>query len=512
MNEIELRFQIPAAQWAALHRWVQGEARQRARTERLQAAYFDTPARDLARAGFALRLRREGEVWVQTLKGAAPDGMTRLEHNVPLGAAEPTLLVARHADHPAGQALLRLLADLPAEALTCLFRTDITRVSRAMRTPHGEVELALDSGALLAGEGDDARSTPVAELEIELKQGEPRAVLEVARQWAVGRFGLTLELRTKALRGDLLARRETCAPVSESKAIRWTADQTGDQALKTLLRACLEPVIGNASQILAGVHRPEHLHQLRVGLRRLRVGTQLLAAADEVPLQALAAGAAALSRALTAARDADAQAMAPWRAEIAAAWLAERAAPSVEALPAARVDVAAALRGPEVQDWMLALIGWLALPASEASPPVASRVHPPLAAWAAAAARQIKRFERLDAAGRHQLRRRLRRLRLGLELALAVPGGGDGARLSKKEKEQRDQRLARVNAAQQALGALNDLEIGLATTRDDLAVALAHGDAAAAAQAGFALGFLRPRQDQALSVARKALRKIRRLD
>ncbi|WP_431259590.1 CYTH domain-containing protein [Roseateles chitinivorans] len=151
MNEIELRFQIPASQWPVVRRWVEGTGKSVATQERLQASYFDTAGRDLAQAGFALRLRREGEVWVQTLKGAAPDGMTRLEHNVPLGADLPTLDVARHAGHPAGQALQALLATLPEGALQALFRTDITRLTRALRTPHGTVELALDQGALLAG-------------------------------------------------------------------------------------------------------------------------------------------------------------------------------------------------------------------------------------------------------------------------------------------------------------------------------------------------------------------------
>ncbi len=518
MKEIELRFQIPASEWAAVHRWVQGETAGAARTERLQAAYFDTPARDLARAGFALRLRREGEVWVQTLKGAAPDGMTRLEHNVPLGADEPVLQVERHADHPAGQALVALLAGLEGQGLTCLFRTDITRVSRAFQTPHGEVELALDRGALLAGDGEATdegatdRRTPVAELEIELKQGEPRAVLEVAREWAIERFGLTLELRTKALRGDLLARRETCAAVAVSRPIVWAADHRRDPALTALLRGVLEPVIGNASQVLAGGHRPEHLHQLRVGLRRLRVGLLLLAAPEAVALRALADGAASLSRALAPARDADAQALAPWRAEMDTAWQAERAGPSAPLPTPARIDAAAVLRDRAVQGWMLAMIGWLALPVSEDSPLVRALVPATLTAWTAAAARQVKRFDRLEAAGRHQLRRRLRRLKLALELTQALPGPDDGERLGRKASERRAQRLARLQAAQQALGALNDLELALATTRDELAVALSSGDAAVAAQAGFALGFLRPRHARALAQAAKALRKSRRAD
>ncbi len=292
MNEIELRFQVPPAQWEAVHRWVSGAdeaAGVGAHHERLRASYFDTPERHLARAGFALRLRLEGQTWVQTLKGAAPDGMTRLEHNVPVPAPQdgemPALDLARHADHPAGQGLQALLARLGGPTLQALFRTDIERLSRAFATPFGEVELALDHGALLAGEGASERRTPVAELEIELKQGDPRAVLEVAREWALGRFGLTLELRTKALRGDLLARREAVAPAQASAAAVWRPGQSQAQALAVLLKSVVEPVLGNASQIVSGLHQPEHLHQLRVALRRLRVGVDLLAAAAAVPVE-----------------------------------------------------------------------------------------------------------------------------------------------------------------------------------------------------------------------------------
>lgn len=511
MTEIELRFQIPESQWPAVRRWVVGTARSAAAEERLQAAYFDTAERDLARAGFALRLRREGEVWVQTLKGAAPDGMTRLEHNVPLGAETPTLDVQRHADHPAGQALLQLLATLPEGALQALFRTDITRLTRPLRTRYGLVELALDHGALLAGEGDSLRSTPVAELEIELKSGPARAVLEVARQWAVERFGLSLELRTKALRGDLLARGVDCAPVADSAVTHWTGDMSRDDALHLLLRDALEPVVGNASQIASGRHQPEHLHQLRVGLRRLRAGLRLLAEDDDVALHALADGAAQLSRRLTAARDVDAQAEASWRRALDAAWRAERPSAAADAPTPARIDVAALLLTREVQGWMLAIIGWLARPApaheSEENHGLAF-VHARIAQWHAAADKQIKRFNRLDVEGRHHLRRRLRRLRLAMELAIAVPGGVDGPRLSKKELGARAKRLASIHAAAQQLGALNDLEVGLSQAREALSLAMAHGDVPAAARAGFALGWLRPRQKRALAKAKKAIKAV----
>ena len=66
MTETELKFQIPPRQAAAVARAV---ATQTARRIRLVAAYADTADRRLAAAGLALRLRREGRQWVQTLKG-----------------------------------------------------------------------------------------------------------------------------------------------------------------------------------------------------------------------------------------------------------------------------------------------------------------------------------------------------------------------------------------------------------------------------------------------------------
>lgn len=507
MTEIELRFQIPAEKLPALRRWLSSDARQPAHSERLQAAYFDTPERHLARGGFALRLRLEGRRWVQTLKGAAPDGMTRLEHNVPLPAAPgemPALDVQRHADHPAGQALLALLATLPPDSLQALFRTDIRRLSRPLRTRHGVVELALDEGLLLAGEGEGLRSTPVAELEIELKAGQPRAVLEVARRWALERFGLSLEQRTKALRGDLLARRQACAAVAPSKPLAWTAGQGRGDALHALLRAGLEPVLANASQIASGRHEPEHLHQLRVGLRRLRTGLLLLAG-DDAGLQALAEGAGALSRALAPARDADVQGTAPWRRELEADWAAQQpgAAPSgdeaapglpLAAQPAATdatdaIDAASLLRANVHQAWMLALLAHLAVP-PEHWPGDLAEARRQLKRWRAALRRPLRQFDTLEVEARHRLRRRLRRLRLAMELCAALA----------PHPKRHARELARVHRAQQRLGDLNDLEVALAQARAALA--------AQGAQAGFELGWLLPRRKRLIRRARRAVQRL----
>jgi inorganic triphosphatase YgiF len=66
MHEVELKLQVPPQRRDALEsalgvtRWQHMP---------LRAHYFDTADTLLAKHGFSLRLRKQGERWVQTLKG-----------------------------------------------------------------------------------------------------------------------------------------------------------------------------------------------------------------------------------------------------------------------------------------------------------------------------------------------------------------------------------------------------------------------------------------------------------
>jgi len=191
MKEVELKFQVPPAAHKAVEAAVAGP--RAARRIRLRAVYFDTPAGALAAAGLALRLRKEGRVWVQTLKGSLPEGtsMTRAEHNVPrteTGATVPAIKPQLHADTPVGAALIRVMQASNAE-LQQVISTDIWRRARTVRVAGGVVELAFDVGVIEAGASVPPRHRPVCELEIELKSGSPQAVVSTAQRW-VARHGL----------------------------------------------------------------------------------------------------------------------------------------------------------------------------------------------------------------------------------------------------------------------------------------------------------------------------------
>ena len=110
MYEIELKFAVPAKRRAALEKALK---RGSVRVERIQAFYFDTADECLAEHGMALRLRKEGRRWVQTLKAATANSFRRIEDNVsvpaPRGGGPPVLDLARHHTASAGDVLRKML-------------------------------------------------------------------------------------------------------------------------------------------------------------------------------------------------------------------------------------------------------------------------------------------------------------------------------------------------------------------------------------------------------------------
>jgi triphosphatase len=485
MHEIELKLQVPAAQRAAVDAAVAG--RVPAPRVRLQAAYHDTAERTLATAGLALRLRREGRRWVQTLKGAGDDGLTRAEHNVPrgAGAAMPAIAPELHAGTAVGVRLLALLA--PDAALQTLYRTDIRRRGRVAWVrgegrPQARVELAFDQGRIEAG----TTAIEVCELEIELLAGTPHAVIAAARRWQA-RFGLWLDGRSKAERGDLLARGERMAPARPARPVTLDAPMAAGAAWQAVLRNCADQILANASQVASGAHAPEHVHQLRVGLRRLRSALALFEDAGD---PRLGEGAAALFRQLGAARD-DVVIQGEFGAELAAAMrsagLVDAAAPQVAA--AGGPSPTALLRAPAAQSWLLDLLGAMhAEPAAEAAdtPPLRERLAARLNRWHRQVVADAANYGALDDEARHRLRKRAKRLRYATEFCAALFERRAVRRYSKA-----------LRALQERLGAVSDVLMALQAFAQR---------APADPQAMFALGWLAARREALIAAAAPELK------
>ncbi|GAC1607355.1 MAG: CHAD domain-containing protein [Ramlibacter sp.] len=185
-----------------------------------------------------------------------------------------TVDLARHAGTAVGEAIRRALHLKAGEAfppLLQLYETDVSRLSLVVRRGASQVELALDQGRVIAG----SQSVPLRELEVELRDGDPRDAIRLAQQWS-RTHGLWLSSISKSMKGQRLAgTRMAPAPGPAAGAIGHRA--SGPALVKSVVSACLQQVIALSSEIAAGSVDAETIHQLRVGLRRLRTALRELA-------------------------------------------------------------------------------------------------------------------------------------------------------------------------------------------------------------------------------------------
>ena len=81
-KEIEIKLLFPKEKLALINQFIID--RGGLKRQHLQAEYIDTQDFLLANSGIALRVRKEGRKWIQTLKISTANSLERLEHNVVL--------------------------------------------------------------------------------------------------------------------------------------------------------------------------------------------------------------------------------------------------------------------------------------------------------------------------------------------------------------------------------------------------------------------------------------------
>ena len=115
----------------------------------------------------------------------------------------------------------------------------------------------------------------VQELEIELKSGRPDLVFSHAKMM-IRRFGAYFQTKSKAQHGAELARKIDVTPATRAATVS-LGQQTNRDIAKAILASCLMQILPNAAEMAADVSEyDDHVHQFRVGLRRLRTGLKIL--------------------------------------------------------------------------------------------------------------------------------------------------------------------------------------------------------------------------------------------
>lgn len=489
MIEFELKFQVDAQQRAAVEAAV---ARGHSQRTRLQARYFDTADGALAAQKLVLRVRKEGKNWIQTAKAPADGPLQRHEHNADLrierAGEVPPPRIERHEGTPVGALIakaLRAAGHEPADAvLVPLYLTDIRRTLREMRTGDARVELAFDRGEVRAGEQLHA----VCELEIELKSGSPQSMLELARRWCM-RYGLWLDTVSKSARGERLAKGTEYGEPIKAEAPKLGGDPSGAQVFRAVLNSCLAQILPNASEVAAGSTDPEHVHQLRVGIRRLRTALREMAELAPSIDPAWEPTLVDAFRALGRQRDRE------QLQQIVQPQIEATGGPSVTLHDSSPGDSSPApaevVRSVPFQLVLMGLIE-ASLPEEETTgeepdAPARKALRARLSKLHRQVVRDGRRFDALAVEEQHRVRKRLKRLRYLGEFV--APLFGHGAKRYLKE----------LRPAQDALGTHNDAAMAIAAYRD-----AAQRDG----RAWFAVGWLAARQPASALKCRDALDKI----
>lgn len=472
----------------------------------LVSTYYDTPTLALHRERLSLRVRKQGSEFVQTVKVEDParlDILERREWEDHIRSKWPVL------DAPKTGKRLRDL--VRAEELRPVFTTTVTRMTIEISPdPSARIEVAIDEGEIRTC--NRGAATPISEVELELKEGDPRVIFDVALQ-LLETEPIRIEPCSKAERGYRLGVEGSMPQAVHAGPISIDSAMSVEAALQRIGRHCLSHILSNEQAAVAG--DPEGVHQMRVAVRRLRSALLALKrplqekhyhwASEELrwlahsvaPVRNLDSFATSLvgavAHALPASPDFEHLIDATERQRDAAlehvkqAIMSERYAASM--LRLLRWFVARGWRDQEVSEHAVVLLA----PIIDVAPDLIDRQH-------RKACRRGKKFEELTAAQRHRLRIALKHLHYIVEFLGSLFG------------KNRIRTFVRcLKSLQDDLGYTNDVrvahdlvdQIGDARNRDVRAINRA---------GGIVLGWHERVLAERYPKVRKRIRRFRRLD
>jgi CHAD domain-containing protein len=385
------------------------------------------------------------------------------------------------------------------------------------------VDVRFDEGRVIGG-GSHQR---ISEVEFGLVSGSPAALIDLAERWRK-RHGLIHEPRSKAERGNGLAEGMPHPPLRKARLPKYVIDADAVGAFDKVAEECIAQIARNAIGITDG--NPdlsvEHVHQLRVGIRRLRSALRSFRGWIEEAPAGLVDALRDLFAVLGRVRDGDVL-----DSGVAAALAKVGAPPIAISAGAESLDLAGALRAEQTQRMLLAWIRWRltltersetpvppssepgterssgggAVPAADGTPPVqpadVPSDHPrdrPRALPLRAAKRLRRVHQRLSADSRifdeleesalHALRKRVKGQRYAVEFFAPLLRRKDTARYLKV-----------LAVVQDRMGELNDLMVARERYQRIL-----ESDPAA----WFALGWVAARITEVRALAKPALERL----
>jgi len=284
--EIELKLLIAPASAAAFrrHPLLKKLAIHKPYQQELVSTYFDTPDCYLMLHQAALRVRQVDGKLIQTLKagGQVETGLhQRNEWESEVSDPYPDLAALHGMLEPRSPWAKLIARSGVARQLTPIFTTRFQRRVWLLRLPQGdEVEVVLDQGEIQYGSGTNATSSPISEVELELKSGKAEHLFALALE-----LQETIPLRvgnvSKAERGYQLYAPQPLQ-IMKASTLELSESMTVGKGMQAIIANCLGQIQGNEAGLVLGTDS-ESVHQMHIGVRRLRSALTLFRAQLQLP-------------------------------------------------------------------------------------------------------------------------------------------------------------------------------------------------------------------------------------
>jgi inorganic triphosphatase YgiF len=380
--------------------------------QKLRTVYFDTPEFDLRTAGIAVRIRWQDKGRLQTIKAERrlSNGLSdAIEHECAIESDTPDL--AKVGDKKLRRHLQKLTK---GTGLRPVFESIVHRKTRQLEFDGSQIELAIDEGEVRA----NGSSRELREAELELKSGKPSALLAAAESLFAG-HELKLSTKTKADRGYrlVLGKSQSITKPKPAPQDKLTRNDSCAQAFAAILSSTIEQVVMNR-QLVLETDDPRAVHQLRIGLRRLRCALRVLRPLIKSPsLREFERLARDTTRNVALLRDADVLTSAIVAPVESAAGdrvkFAELNASLAEYRQRKQNEARASLRGASWTHMQLYLTLWPSTlaEAEGGNQPISSYAREILQKTWRKTVRHARKLDKLDAEGRHEMRKLLKELR-----------------------------------------------------------------------------------------------------
>jgi len=264
-TETELKLELNPEYAANLHAHpIVKSVNDSKRTMSLNATYFDSPDHLLFSKDSFLRIRKEGNSWIQALK-TAQTNTAGIHHR---DEWETEIMSEQlELDKFPGEVKQSLFSDdTISNKLRPVFNVNIERTIWDVITSDGsKIELCFDQGKVKTGITEEA----ICEIELELKSGKATSLCQTALE-LLDNIPLIIENRSKSKRGYSLLDPDLLT-FHKSDMLTLSENMSAEDVFVSCIESCIEHLQENEAVTHKG-GEPEGVHQMRVAMRRLRSG------------------------------------------------------------------------------------------------------------------------------------------------------------------------------------------------------------------------------------------------